>query len=121
MPKPGLRKIARYPNDFKVQAVKLSLHPDIQIKDVAQALDIHPFMLSRWRKEYREGKIMEEPGKQYRVKQKAVSDNQRIRTLERELEQFRIENDLLKKAIRFSSEKRKTSTSSLKRMVRNTR
>ena len=56
MPKAGLRKIARYPNDFKVQAVQLSSHPDIQNNDVAQALDIHPFMLSRWRKEYREGK-----------------------------------------------------------------
>ena len=30
----------------------------VQVKDVAQALDIHPFMLSSWRKEYREGKIV---------------------------------------------------------------
>ena len=27
---------------------------DIKIKDVATTLDIHPFMLSRWRKEYQE-------------------------------------------------------------------
>lgn len=28
------------------------------IQDVAEALDIHPFMLSRWRKEVRESKIV---------------------------------------------------------------
>jgi transposase len=54
MPKynqPG--KTWQYTKDFKVKAVKLS-H---QVKQVATGLDIHPFMLSRWRKEYREGKL----------------------------------------------------------------
>jgi transposase len=46
-----------YPVDFKIKAVQLSLRYDVLSKDVAQALDIHPFMLSRWRKEYREGKF----------------------------------------------------------------
>lgn len=32
--------------------------PDVRIKDVAEALDIHAFMLSRWRKEAREGRIL---------------------------------------------------------------
>ncbi len=39
-----------YPVDFKIKAVQLSLRDDVLSKDVAQALDIHPFMLSRWRK-----------------------------------------------------------------------
>jgi len=30
----------------------------VQVKEVAEALDIHPFMLSRWRKEYKEGIIV---------------------------------------------------------------
>ena len=46
-----------YPVDFKVKAVELSLKDDVMSKDVAQVLDIHPLMLSRWRKEYREGKF----------------------------------------------------------------
>ncbi len=46
-----------YPVDFKIKAVQLSLKDDVMSKDVAQALDIHPLMLSRWRKEYRQGKL----------------------------------------------------------------
>ena len=51
----GPRKIARYTSAFKVKAVKLSGLSGVLIQDVAEALDIHPFMLSQWRKEYREG------------------------------------------------------------------
>lgn len=47
----GPKKVHRYTNEFKIQAVGLSLHPKIQTQDVAHALDIHPFMLSRWRKQ----------------------------------------------------------------------
>jgi transposase len=45
------RKTWQYSNEFKVKAVQLSLLPDVQVKDVATTLDIHPFMLSRWRKD----------------------------------------------------------------------
>ncbi|TCS37914.1 transposase [Paucimonas lemoignei] len=58
MGKPGLRKTHRYSNEFKATAVKLSDVPGVLIQDVAQSLDIHPFMLSRWRKEAREGIIV---------------------------------------------------------------
>ncbi len=51
----GPKKVHRYTVEFKIQAVRLSLHPDIQTQDVANALDIHPFMLSKWKKDYREG------------------------------------------------------------------
>ncbi len=44
-----------YTKEFKVKAVKLSVQEGIQVKQVAEGLGIHPFMLSRWRKEYREG------------------------------------------------------------------
>ena len=52
------RKTWQYSNEFKVKAVQLSLIEGIQVKEVAVTLDIHPFMLSRWRKEYREGKVV---------------------------------------------------------------
>jgi transposase len=32
--------------------------PDVRVQDVAESLYIHPFMLSRWRKQAREGLIM---------------------------------------------------------------
>lgn len=54
----GPRKVSRYSNDFKVKAVRLTFIEGTQIQEVAGALDIHPFMLSRWRKDYREGKFM---------------------------------------------------------------
>src|SRR5438046_8804404 len=53
----GPKKVHRYTVEFKIQAVRLSLHPEIQTQDVAHALDIHPFMLSKWKKDYREGKL----------------------------------------------------------------
>ena len=52
------RRTWQYSNDFKVNAVQLSFVVGVTIKSVAEKLDIHPFMLSRWRKEYREGIIV---------------------------------------------------------------
>jgi transposase len=49
----GPKKVNRYTVEFKIQAVKLSSHPEFQTQDVAKALDIHPFMLSKWKKDYR--------------------------------------------------------------------
>ena len=45
----GPRKVYRYTDEFKLKAVKLTELPGVQVKDVAQALDIHPWMLSLWR------------------------------------------------------------------------
>jgi hypothetical protein len=42
----GPRKVHRYSAEFKLKAVKLSDLGGVQVKDVAEALDIHPFMLS---------------------------------------------------------------------------
>ena len=58
MAKAGPRKIAKYGEKFKATAVKLSSLPGVLIQDVAAALDIHPFMLSLWRKQVREGVIV---------------------------------------------------------------
>jgi transposase len=35
--------------------VKLSQLKDVEVQAVAEALEIHPFMLSRWRKQARVG------------------------------------------------------------------
>jgi transposase-like protein len=37
----------RYSREFKVTAVELATHPGIETQEVAAALNIHPFMLSR--------------------------------------------------------------------------
>ena len=48
MPRAGPRKVQRYSLEFKLKAVKLSQLKGIEVQAVADALEIHPFMLSRW-------------------------------------------------------------------------
>jgi len=97
-----------YPIDFKIKAVELSLRDDILLKDVAQALDIHPFMLSRWRREYREGKYLTKPrynsNKELMAKLLDKKELNKIKQLEKENERLKVENDLLKKWQRYLAE-----------------
>jgi transposase len=105
----GRRKVDRYGDRFKATAVKLSSLPGVRIKDVAGALDIHPFMLSLWRKQVRDGVIVAR-GAKLDVKIKA--ELKRLKELERDYKVLREEHELLKKAIRFASEQRKRSSGS---------
>ena len=107
------KKTHRYSNEFKTKAVQLSLLDGVEVQAVAETLDIHPFMLSRWRKEYREGKIV--PDKRRKVvslkQEKAELD--KVKRLEKEIARLRQENDLLKKWQRFlAAERARNSTSS---------
>jgi transposase len=109
----GPRKVHRYTAEFKMKAVKLSSLKGVLIQDVAEALDIHPFMLSRWRKEVREGRLKVRvealPGilEQRRVEQ--------FSALKRQYAMLREEHELLKKAIRFCSAQRQHSLPSSRR------
>ena len=108
MPKAGPRKIANYGDRFKATAVKLSSLPGVQ--DVAAALDVHPFMLSLWRKQVREGVIVARASK---LDVETTAELRRLKELERRYKVLREEHELLKKAIRFASgRKRKSSNSS---------
>ena len=40
----GPKKVHRHFIEFKIEAVRLSLHPEIQTQDAAHAMDIHRFM-----------------------------------------------------------------------------
>ena len=97
-----------YPVDFKIKAVELSLRDDVLSKDVAQALDIHPLMLSRWRKEYREGKFSTKPrynsNNELMAKLPNKKELNKIKHLEKENERLKLENDLLKKWQRYLAE-----------------
>jgi len=105
----GPRKVSRYGDQFKATAVKLSSLRGVMIKDVAAALDIHPFMLSLWRKQVRDGVIVAR-GAKLDVKTKA--ELKRLKELERQYKVLKEEHELLKKAIRFASDRRKRSSSS---------
>jgi len=95
------RKTWRYTDEFKIKAVKHSYQEGIQVKQVAEGLDIHPFMLSRWRKEYQEGMLQGDNKKRVGVsKQKKTVSARELREktkLKKESSRLRRENDLLKK------------------------
>jgi transposase len=111
----GRMKKHRYSDEFKVTAVKMSNHLSILTQDVAKALNIHPFMLSRWKKEYREGKLKGKAHPNMREVnklEKAVGEQKRIREIEKALKKAQMENDLLKKAIQFNLRRSQRSSSS---------
>jgi transposase len=118
-----MRKVHKYSDEFKITAVRLTSLPGTFIQDVARVLDIHPFMLSRWKKEYREGKIKgsghPDIGKLAKMEEK-VSELNRIRELEAALKKAQIENDLLKKVTQFNLEQRRKSSPLLNGIIQNT-
>ena len=111
MAKAGPRKIAKYGERFKATAVKLSSLPGVLIQDVAAALDIHPFMLSLWRKQVRQGVIVARASK---LDVQTTAELRRLKELERRYKELKEEHELLKKAIRFASDRKRKSSSSSK-------
>ncbi len=112
------RKTWQYTKDFKIKAVKLSHQDGIQVKQVAAGLDIHPFMLSRWRKEYREGKLQGDNQMRVGVNKdkrtisvKKLTENARLK---KENERLKKENDLLKKWQRYLAEQHQNDLDSSK-------
>jgi transposase len=107
------RKTRRYSLEFKLKAVLISLRDDFQVQVVAEALDIHPFMLSRWRKEYREGTLVSAKRKTPAApKLKAAKELTEVEKLRKQIAQLKQENDLLKKWQRFLAEQRRNGSSS---------
>ena len=109
MPRPGPRTIARYSEHFKATAVRLSQLPGVAVQDVAESLYIHPFMLSRWRKQAREGRIVT---KGMKLDAEVAAELKELRKLKKEHERLNMEHDLLKKAIAFTSARRAKSSPS---------
>lgn len=98
MAAPGPQKIHRYGSAFKLRAVQMSQQSGLRIKDVAATLAIHPFMLSKWRKQVRDGELVGPPSL---VDPAAVVELQRLCAVEQQFKRLQLEHDLLKKAIRF--------------------
>lgn len=111
--KKGPRKLYRYSAEFKLKAVKLSQIEGVRVHDVADALEIHPFMLSKWRRDAREGRIRAQ------VEVTSAAQEQReVQQLARLKAQYALlkeEHELLKKAIRFCSARRAPSLRSSRR------
>jgi transposase len=118
MPRSGPRAVRKYSDEFKLSAVQLSQRPGLQVKSVAAALTIHPFMLSKWRKDAREGRLggrapkAPPPGPAREIAQ--------LQALEKAHALLKEEHELLKKAIRFCSARKATRSPSSTRNARST-
>jgi transposase len=111
MPRPGPRTTAKYSERFKGTAVRLSELPGVAVQDVAGSLYIHPFMLSRWRKQAREGVIVT---KGIEVDKDVAAELKALRRMKKDYERLKLEHELLKKAIEFTSRRKVKSSPSSK-------
>lgn len=118
MPKPGPRTTYKYSDEFKATAVRLSELDGVRIQEVAESLYIHPFMLSRWRKQAREGLIMT---KGVEVDKEVAAELKELRRMKRDYERLKLEHEILKKAIEFTSKRKQTSSASSKRTRKSSR
>lgn len=110
------KKTWRYSNEFKRRAVQMSDQEGIQVQQVAEGLGVHPFMLSRWRKEHREGKLKGTGRSGLGVKQGNDAPSSRevskLARLEKENARLKKENDILKKWQRYLAEQHQSDLDS---------
>lgn len=107
------KKTKQYSTEFKVKAVEWSHQAHRSVKSVAEALDIHPFMLSRWRKEHREGKFaMKRVKKAPAEAKQQIKEQDEISRLKRQIAELQEENEILKKFQRFQAEERRKRSGS---------
>ena len=111
----GPVKVRQYSLEFKLKAVKLSQLEGVEVQAVADALEIHPFMLSRWRKEARDGVLRGRTTVSKAVCAPPSREMKRFQALRREHALLQEEHALLKKLIRFTSARKPTSSRSSKR------
>ncbi|WP_353269170.1 transposase [Gemmatimonas sp.] len=115
MPRSGPRKLYKYTDEFKQTAVRLSHQPGLQVKTVATALEIHRFMLSKWRKDVRDGLIggravkAPPPGPAREIAQRQA--------LEQRYAERQQEHDLIKEAMRCCSAQRAKRSPASTRMT----
>ena len=103
----------RYSLEFKLKAVKLSQLKGVEVQAVAEALVIHPFMLSRWRKDARDGVLRGRASLPAAVKKMPLAREMKsFQTLQRAHAVLQEEHALLKKLIRFTSARKPRSSRS---------
>ena len=83
-----------FTREFKIEAVQLSYDSDIPVVQVAKNLGVRPELLYRWRAEQRQA-----GGDAFSGKGNLKPEDAEVAQLRRELEQTRMERDILKKAL----------------------
>jgi len=97
-----MRNIRKYEKEFRINAVKLVKSSDKSLKEIAEGLGIPISTLNGWVKEYEENGEGSFPGSG-----KIKPCNEEYYRLKKELEDVRMERDILKKAIAIFSKAKK--------------
>jgi len=97
-----------YDDQFKATAVELGSLPGVRALDIAAVLDIHPVMLYRWKKEYREGGIMKKSSKG-QLDSETQQALKRLKKIEKAHNTLKMEHEVLKKSIQYCSDQKKKS------------
>jgi len=99
-----MRKRRSYTEEFKKDAVELSINSDKTIKEIAEDLGINYGNLTRWRREYKQKGNLAFPGN---GNQKLTPEQQKIKELKDKFKEVKLERDILKKAVAIFSKKPK--------------
>jgi transposase len=92
--------------DLKIKAVLKASKPGITASEVAEEIGIHTFSLYRWKKELRDaGLLSKMPKKKDLETDLGLED--KLRRLQKENEQLRMENAILKKLKEYGDAQRK--------------
>ena len=86
----------KYENDFKVMIVEL-LKSGRKVKEVSEEYDLNDSMVRRWRREY------EIKSGDFSKKREVSSEELEIKRLKKELQDTKLERDILKKAVSIFS------------------
>ena len=90
------KKKRQYTQEFKKEAVEYSLTSEKTVEEVARDLGISPHNLTRWRNEYRKRGQLAFPG---HGKENLTPQEEKVRKLQKELNDITTERDILKKAL----------------------
>ena len=88
------RKYHRYSDDFKEEAVRLLLSSSKSLEQIASELGVSSRNLHNWHKAY----------KSKQLSPSAEEDKRRIKELEKENKELRLEREILKKAAAIFSQ-----------------
>ena len=109
-------RVVEYSKEFKVKVVNLTELQGIQIKQICECLELHPFMVSRWRKQVRDGTLVSYPsGRVQMANDKSPPTKKELSQIEKLKKQnarLKKENILLKKWQRYLKEVRQNDSDS---------
>lgn len=91
-----MSKKREYTAEFKIEAVGLVKDQGYKVAEAARSLGVHPSVLGRWVREYRENNEAAFPGKG-----NLSPEQEELRSLRKEVKELRMEKEILKKATAF--------------------